>query len=148
VQASTRSIAPVERLEIIVNGKVAAAVAVTDSSHASFDGEVAIPHGGWIAVRAVGPASHYVGDSYAFAQSTPVYVVRDGRRWTSPDDARFLAELTESIWTRVDRRAPWRSARERERFHDEIERARAVYETIARTGSTASRQGSAVMVER
>jgi hypothetical protein len=139
VRASTRSIAPVGRLEIIVNGKVATTVAATDSSHVSFDGNVAVPQGGWVAVRAVGPASHYVGDSYAFAQSTPVYVVRDGQRWTSPDDARFLAELTEAIWTRVDRRAPWRSAAERERFHAEIERARAVYEKIARAGSTASR---------
>jgi len=95
--------------------------------------------GGWVAVRAVGPASRYVGDSYAFAQSTPVYVVRNGKRWTSPDDARFLADVTESIWTRVDQRAPWRSAAERDRFHAEIERARAVYDQIARAGTTASR---------
>jgi hypothetical protein len=60
-----------------------------------------------------------------------VYVVLNGRRWTSPDDARFLADLTEPIWTRVDRRAPWRSATEREQFHAEIERARAEYESLA-----------------
>jgi TolB protein len=139
VRATARSIAPVARLEIIVNGKVAATVAATDSSRVGFDGEVAIPRGGWIAVRAVGPPSHYVGDSYAFAQSSPVYVVRNGQRWTSPDDARFLVRLTESIWTRVDQRAPWRSTAERERFHAEIERARAVYERIASAGTTASR---------
>jgi len=139
VRASTRSIAPVGRLEIIVNGKVAATVTPGDSAHLAFDGNVAIPLGGWVAVRAVGPASRYVGDSYAFAQSTPVYVVRNGKRWTSPDDARFLADVTESIWTRVDQRAPWRSAAERDRFHAEIERARAVYDQIARAGTTASR---------
>lgn len=139
VKARTQSIAPVGRLEIIVNGKVAATVAATDSSRIAFDGDVAIPEGGWVAVRTVGPPSHYVGDSYAFAQSTPVYVVRNGQRWTSPEDARFLAELVESIWTRVDRRAAWRTPAERERFRAQIEQARRVYEKLAQRGGTAVR---------
>lgn len=139
VRARTLSVAPVSRLEIIVNGKVAATVAAKDSTRLTFDGEVAIPEGGWIAVRTVGPPSHYVGDSYAFAQSSPVYVVRDGQRWTSAEDARFLAQLTEAIWTRVDGRAAWRTPTERERFHAQIQQARAVYDKLAQRSTAAAR---------
>jgi hypothetical protein len=131
VRADARSIAPMSRLEIVVNGKVAQTVPAGDSLHLAFDQPVSIPQGGWIAARVVGPASRYVGDSYAFAQTTPVYVVRNGRTFTSAEDARFLADVVEAIWTRTSRRPQWRTPAEGERFHAEIERARAVYERIA-----------------
>lgn len=83
-------------------------------------------------MRAVGGPSRFIGDSYAFAQSSPVYVIRNGKRWTSPDDARFLAEVTDAVWARVDRRNVWRSPAERDRFHAAIEKARAFYTTLVR----------------
>lgn len=132
VRARSASIAPLGRLEIIVNGKIVVTVPASDSSDITFDGQVRVPEGGWVAARAIGPPSRYIGDSYAFAQSTPVYVVRDGKRWTSPEDARFLADVTEAIWTRVDRRTAWRSPQERDRFHAEVERAREIYARLAR----------------
>ncbi|HEX7119010.1 MAG TPA: CehA/McbA family metallohydrolase [Longimicrobiales bacterium] len=132
VRAKVVSIAPVGRLEIVVNGEVVRTVhASADSSRIAFDDEVAIPAGGWIAARAVGPASRYVGDSYAFAHTSPVYVVRDGRRYTSAEDARFLGEAVRALWARVED-APWRSPAERERFRAAVERAAAVYDRIAR----------------
>lgn len=131
VHADARSIAPMARLDIIVNGAVVRSVAAGDSAHLVFDGSVAMPDGGWVAARVTGPVSRYVGDSYAFAQTTPVYVVRGGHRFTSAADARFLAELVEDIWTRTDRDAAWRSPDERARFHAGIERARGIYERIA-----------------
>jgi len=131
VTADARSITPMGRLEIIVNGHVVDSVMAGDSSHLAFDAPVAVPQGGWIAARVLGPPSRYVGDNYAFAQTTPVYVVRDGRRYTSPADARFLAELVEAIWTRTDRTAAWRTPEERAAFHAGIERARRVYQRIA-----------------
>ncbi|HEX5435644.1 MAG TPA: CehA/McbA family metallohydrolase [Gemmatimonadaceae bacterium] len=130
VHADAKSIAPMARLDIIVNGAVAGSVTASDSGHIVFDKSVAIPRGGWIAARVVGPSSRYVGDSYAFAQTSPVYVVRNGHTYTSADDARFLAQAAEAVWTRVQR-APWRTPAERDRFHAEIEQARAVYERIA-----------------
>ena len=132
VRARVASIAAVGRLEIIVNGKIAATIPASDSSHIAYDGLVDVPEGGWVAVRAVGGPSRFIGDSYAFAQSSPVYVIRNGKRWTSPDDARFLAEVTDAVWARVDRRNVWRSPAERDRFHAAIEKARAFYTTLVR----------------
>jgi homoserine O-acetyltransferase len=89
-----------------------------------------VPRGGWIAAQVVGPSSRYVTDSYAFAHTSPVYVVRDGRPNRSAEDARFLAESVDAAWSRVEN-GPWRSEHERDRFRAEIDRARGVYERIA-----------------
>jgi Tol biopolymer transport system component len=138
VHADARSIATMGRLEIIVNGKVAQTVPATDSSHITFDGPIDIPAGGWIAARVVGPVSRYVGDSYTFAQTTPVYVVRDGKRFTSAEDAHFLSAVVDAIWKRVDGRAAWRTPAEREKFKAAIDQARGVYNRIARESAPGS----------
>jgi TolB protein len=131
VRAEATSITPVSRLDIIVNGKVAAsATATKDSSRISFDRNVAIPAGGWIAARVIGPSSRYVADSYAFAQTSPVYVVRDGKRFTSRDDALFFVQTMDALLARVER-GPWRTAAEHAAFKAEVEKARAVYAAIA-----------------
>jgi TolB protein len=134
VHAEVMSIAPLDTLDIIVNGKVAATVKPQTEGQVTrgvFDGTVEIPAGGWIAARAKGPVSRYVSDSYAFAATSPVYVVRAGKRFTSAADADFLARVVEAIWQRVDARSPWRSDQEREQFHSAIVKAASVYRAIA-----------------
>ncbi len=128
VRAEVTSIAPVDQLDIVVNGRVADTAGAPDATQTKlvFDRDVPIPDGGWVAVRVIGPPSKYVADSYAFAQTTPVYVVRNGRPFVSAADAKFLAEVVDAIWTRASR-GPWRSETDRERFKQEIDRARAVY---------------------
>jgi TolB protein len=128
VRAEVTSIAPVNQLDIVVNGKVADTVGAPDATQTklAFDRDVPIPDGGWVAVRVTGPPSKYVADSYAFAQTTPVYVVRNGRPFVSAADAKFLADVVDAIWARASR-GPWRSETDRERFKQEIDRARAVY---------------------
>lgn len=130
VRAEAVSIAPMERLDILVNGAVAAQVEATDSARLVFDGDVAVPRGGWVAARVVGPSSRYVADSYAFAHTSPVYVVRDGTPYRAAGDARFLAEAVDAAWERVAD-GPWRSPAERRRFRAAIDSARTVYERIA-----------------
>ena len=137
VKAEAVSIAPLDKLEVIVNGRIAhqaepRAGAASERQRIAFDGGVAVPEGGWVAIRVIGPSSKYVSDSYAFAQTSPVYVVRDGKRWTSADDARFLGEVVDAIWARVDGpRARWRTPAERDTFKAAIDRARSVYLEIA-----------------
>jgi Tol biopolymer transport system component len=127
VTADVTSIAPIDALEILVNGQVAATVTVTDPLHAAFDGPVAIPDGGWVAVRASGPKSKYFGDDYAFALTSPVYVVRGGRRYLKTSDVQFLSNTMDAIWTRIER-SRWRSDAERDAFHAAINTAKAFYQ--------------------
>jgi hypothetical protein len=112
-----------------VNGQVAASAEAQDPLRVEFRGEVDVPEGGWVAARVLGPSSRYVSDSYAFAHTSPVYLVRDGRTYRSAEDARFLAEAVEAVWQRADR-GPWSSQEARARFKDVIDQALAVYRKI------------------
>jgi len=130
VRAEATSITPLDSLQIIVNGEVAQTVAATDRVRVLFDGPIAVPQGGWVAARVLGPGSKYIGDDYAFAHTSPVYVVRGGRRYVRAEDAQFLSQTIDAIWTRVER-ARWRSDAERDAFRADVDSARAVYARIA-----------------
>ncbi|HUF26756.1 MAG TPA: CehA/McbA family metallohydrolase [Gemmatimonadaceae bacterium] len=130
VKAEAMSITPLDSLQIVVNGDVVRTVAARDSSRVVFDGSVAMPEGGWVAARVLGPHSRYIGDDYAFAHTSPVYVVRGGRRFVKPEDARFLAQTVDAIWARVEG-AGWRSDVERDRFRAAVDSARAFYEALS-----------------
>jgi hypothetical protein len=131
VSVDVASIAPVDTLEVLVNGKVVKTVkAASATAPLAFNGDIDMPDGGWVAARVSGPGSKHIADSYAFAQTSPVYVVRDGKPWVSKEDATFLAAVVDAIWARA-MRSPWRSDAEREAFKAEIDRAKAVYLRIA-----------------
>jgi Tol biopolymer transport system component len=120
------SVAPIDAIEVVVNG-VVRAEAAPEGAGSALEFDVPVPEGGWVAARARGPSSPYLGDSFAFAHTSPVYVVREDQpAFVSREDARFLAEVVDAIWARAAR-AAWRSPAAREAFQREIDAARAVY---------------------
>ena len=131
VKGEAISITPLDSLQIVVNGAVVRTVAARDATRITFDGPVAMPAGGWIAARVLGPHSSYIGDDYAFAHTTPVYVVRGGRPFVNASDAEFLSQTVDAIWARVEG-SRWRSDADRERFRVAVDSARAVYTRLAR----------------
>lgn len=132
VHVDVHSMAPVDTLEILVNGEVVETVAAKNPARISFDGTVNLPEGGWVAARVGGPASPYLGDDYAFAQTTPVYVVRDGLRFVKAADVQFLSDTVDAIWTRVEK-ARWRTDADRAAFRASIDKAKAYYQTLLKT---------------
>ncbi len=130
VVADVVSIAPLDSIEVLVNGAVAHTVKASDPSHVAFDGHMEVPAGGWVALRASGPKSPYLGDDYAFAQTTPVYVVRGGRRYLKAADVSFLSDTVRAIWARAEK-SRWRSDAERDAFRAAVDRALAVYAKLS-----------------
>jgi hypothetical protein len=132
VKVDVTSIVPVDSLQIVVNGEMVKTVARTgaDSGKISFDGQVPVPEGGWVAARVIGGKSKYIGDDYAFAHTGPVYVVRGGKRYVRAEDAQFLSQTVDAIWARAER-SRWRSAAERDRFKATLDSAKAVYSRLA-----------------
>jgi TolB protein len=126
VKAEAMSITPMDSLQILVNGEIVQTVAARDKARIVFDGPVAMPEGGWIAARVLGAHSKYIGDDYAFAHTSPVYVVRGGRPFVKREDVEFLAQTVDAIWARVER-SRWNSDAERDRFRAAVDSARAVY---------------------
>lgn len=121
---------PVDRVEIVVNGEVAAVWDVGVGERFRFAREITLDGGGWIAARAVGPASALVPDSYAFAQTSPVWVVSGGREYRSEPDIRFLLAAVESFRERVVARNRWVSEGDRQRFLERVDAAAAVYRRL------------------
>src|SRR5262249_46890080 len=109
----------------------------TSGPAVTFTGTVTIPDGGWIGARVIGPVSRYVSDSYAFAATSPVYVVVGGKRFTSSADAEFLGKVVDAIWQRLAARGNGGRAAEKETFKGAIDQAREVYRRIADHGRVA-----------
>jgi TolB protein len=129
VKADVTSIAPIDTLEILVNGEVVQTIKATDPKRVVFDGTVDVPAGGWVAARTTGPKSKYLGDDYAFAQTSAVFVVRGGKRFVKAADVQFLSDTIDAIWARVER-ARWRSDAERTAFRAAIDKAKAFYAAL------------------
>jgi TolB protein len=126
VRVEAVSVTPMDSLQIIVNGEIVETMPAVDPLRIRHEGRVAVPRGGWIAARVLGPSSPLIGDDYAFAQTSPVYVVRGGRPFVSEPDVRFLAATVEAIWARVER-SEWRTSAERDEFRAAVDQALAFY---------------------
>jgi TolB protein len=129
VVAEVVSIVPIDSVEVVVNGEVAQVVPVKDQLRAAFTGTVDAPRGGWVALRVSGPKSPYIGDDYAFALTSPVYVVRGGKRFLKAEDVKFLGDTVRAIWMRAEK-SRWRSDAEREAFRAAVDRALTTYEML------------------
>ncbi len=138
VELDLSSIAPLDRAEIIVNGKVRETWSLSGGSDSwAFETTIDLPGSGWIAARAIGPTSRYVGDEFAFAQTSAVYVVRDDQPFTSADDAAFLAESVETTWRLALDRNLWTTAAQKDAYRAGVLEARDYYRRIALHDPTA-----------
>jgi len=81
---------------------------------------------GWVAARALGGSNRAVTDDYAFAQTSPVYIVRDGRQFVSAKDAQFLDQMLTALWRRMESRR-FVSPAEKEKVAAAVEQAHKVY---------------------
>jgi WD40 repeat protein len=85
------SVVPMQRVDIIENGKVVASEKAEDEFHVKISKEIPVTTSGWIAARVSGPQKiHLVTDGYVYAHSNPVWLTREGRRSSSPEDARYF----------------------------------------------------------
>ena len=133
VVVEAASITPLSTIEIVVNGTV------VDAHDAAGRGErfrvesrVRAAEGGWIAARALGPPSSMVADGYAFAQTSPVWIVAGDREFRSEEDVRFLLFAAEAFRARVVARDRWATAAARNRFLARVDAAIEVYRNLLR----------------
>jgi TolB protein len=129
VRVESTSMTPIDSVQVLVNGEIVETVHATDPLHVVHETFVQMPLGGWIAARVLGPPTPYIGDDYAFAQTSPVYVVVDGRRFVSAEDVRFLRETVDAIWKRVES-SDWSTHEAQEEFYEAVEAAREVYRRL------------------
>ena len=120
VVADVVSIAPLDSLEILVNGEVAQTVRATDPLHVTFDGPSPCRAGGWVA--AARQRSEVEVSRRRLRVRADVARLRRARRAavrSRPRTSQFLADTVDAIWARVEK-SRWRSDAER----DDVPRGR------------------------
>ncbi|NNF25964.1 MAG: CehA/McbA family metallohydrolase, partial [Gemmatimonadetes bacterium] len=133
VEVDVASITPVSRVEVIVNGEVVHSEDTRGrTGQFSLEADVPVEGSAWVAVRALGPTSPVVSDSYAFAQTTPVWIVEGDTPYVSGTDVRFLLEAVEAFRGRVAARDRFQRAEDRAQFLARVDSAAAVYRALLR----------------
>lgn len=123
LEAAVMSNVPIDTLEVVVNGQI---VKTTGDSSVSMD--LSVGRSSWITVRAIGPAHPVVGDSYAFAHTSPVYVRIGDTKFGNDKDADFFVRYIQELKVYLQG-LPWKNKTRLETYlnaYDEaIERFRS-----------------------
>ncbi len=128
--ASLRSLVPVDRLEIVCNGRVVQELETNAArDFAEVRGKVPVAQSGWCLLRAWSEkARHPVLDIHPYATTSPVYVSVGDEPPRSPEDAAYflawIARMEESVGQHTD----WNTPAEREYVMKMITEVRRMYE--------------------
>ena len=97
-------IAPMEKVEIVVNGRVVESIpAGQDKHHIRVDTTVSIDRSSWIAARVVGPPHRLVvTDEQVLAHTSPVYSYLGEQEISSPADALYFVNWIDDLIRKVE----------------------------------------------
>ena len=126
---------PFNKIEIIVNGEVAA------HDEPSGDGgalpvrhlvvELPIKQSSWVALRVRGPESPTVFDGPAWAHTSPVYIKVAGRPITSQKDARYFVDWIDQMIRVVEARNRFSRGDDRHQVESLFRRAQDEFRKLA-----------------
>ncbi|MCG8441571.1 MAG: CehA/McbA family metallohydrolase [Caulobacterales bacterium] len=133
-RAEVHARAPVDRIEIIVNGEVVASQD-NDAGATRFaiEGEAMIEDSSWIAARAYSDEVLPIQNEYYFrgapmlAHTSPIYLEVDGRPRRSPEDAAFFAAWCDRAISWAQSQANYANDAQREEIVTLFTEAKAFY---------------------
>ncbi len=132
VAVEAKSIFPMSTLDIMVNGEVAASFQLEDPDQFKIETEVEINQSGWIAARVTGPdKQHLVMDTYLYAHTNPVYLVKGGQPVHSPEDARYFLKWIDTVLGMIESSDSFDTPQQKQVVVELWQRARVVYETLS-----------------
>jgi WD40 repeat protein len=125
-----RSNVPVDRLELVRNGRVVREIPVNrDRRSATATVRVPVDRSGWLLLRARGDRPAYPTlDVFPYATTSPVYLTVGGEAARSADDARYFIAWIDRMRASVEAHREWNSPAEREETLEMLGRARGEYE--------------------
>jgi TolB protein len=131
VRAEASSQLPMDRLEILVNGKVVETVSGA-RDRLSIARNIPIGGSSWVAARVTGPAHRLLtNDNALFAHTSPVYCYTGERRIESREDARDILLWIDRLMDRVSSQALIRSPEQRKEVLESFRQGRAYYARMA-----------------
>ncbi len=129
--AHLRSIVPVDRFELVCNGKPVRVLARAPTDRADVEGTVALAATGWCLLRAsTTTAREQVLDNYVYATTSPIYVTVAGKPAHAPEDAAYFAAWTDRLAESVAAHPDWNDPAEKRGVLEKIARAKSVFEAM------------------
>ena len=103
--AEAVSILPMEKLEILQDGKLVMSEKAVDPHRVRLSASLPVTHSGWIAVRVTGPEKvHLLTDSYVYAHTNPVWLVKGNLPPHSPADAEYFVRWMDTALQQIPER--------------------------------------------
>jgi TolB protein len=137
VVCRARSLFPIERLELVMNGQVVATQQGQGNDTlqgVALEQSVRVDRTGWLAARAVGPAQPDHTGFELYAHTSPVYVEVKGKPVSARSDAQFFLAWIDRLHGAIRQRDRIPSAELKARAESQMEAARAIYRKIAESG--------------
>lgn len=127
--AKLRSIVPVDHLEVVCNGKVARSLKLEGARDtADVTGTIPVTESGWCLLRAWSEKAEYpVMDNYAYATTSPVYVMVGGKRAYAKVDAEYFAAWIQRTMEITENYPDWNSEKEKELVMGRLRKAKEIY---------------------
>jgi len=127
VSGRVDSIVPLEKMELIFNGKV-----IETATISPFRKRLPITQSGWFTLRASNSkAQHPIDDSYVVGETSPVYVYKGSQAIRSKADAEYFLKWIDDITRQAQEHPGWRSDREKRHVLGQFQQARRVFEQRA-----------------
>jgi hypothetical protein len=133
VSAEAVSIAPMDRLEVLINGKVVESAAAAEGNRKlAISKSIGLTKSSWIAVRVLGPSNRLVvNHSRLFAHSSPVYCYLGGKPIDSQNDAKFFVSWISDLIEKIERGGTFSSLQHKYEVIDLFRKAQQKYEQKA-----------------
>jgi TolB protein len=126
---SLRSLVPLEKLEVVGRGGVAATIPL-EGGGTRADATISLPadRSGWYTLRAwSSSAVEPVLDIYPFATTSPIYVTVDGKPVRSAEDARYFEAWIDRVRAAAAAHAGWNDSAEKDGVLGRLDTAKAVF---------------------
>jgi len=131
-RAAMRSLAPLDHVEVLYNGRVVARHGKKDAIAADLSGVISVTQSGWILLRAWNDEPDaLIFDLYPYASTSPVYVSISGQPARSPADAEYFLRWIDRIIASAEARQDYNDAQEKKDTMDYLRAGRAVFEKKA-----------------
>ncbi len=127
---SLRSPVPVQSVEILVNGKVAATLRPDKTGSGDWAGTVSLRESGWVLAQVTGKPTPLLLDMYPFATTNPVWVEVAGKPARSPADAAYFSAWIDRIIADAAARTDWNTDEEKRRTLEYLTEGRARFDAM------------------
>jgi TolB protein len=95
------SATPIARIDIVYQGRILKQIDVDPATDIRRSEKITVPGSGWLAVRCLGRGGNpNLSPAFAFAHTSPFYVLADGRPIRSPEDARYFHDYFSAFMKR------------------------------------------------